>query len=338
MRALAIFLVLGACGSSAHHNGAVDAGPDAGPICDYTEADDVGNATTAETSSVAVGAGTHNVCGTVNVGHYDAATSTVDVDRYRVTVETATADLLVRSFASPGLGTADFSVLIFTAAQPPTLVNGGQLDLSRGDHGVFRTSLVAGSYDIVVRARASADLAAPVDYRIRLVPDEPCAAITAPAAYVEAHDNADSRGNDMIAIDFSKSTPFTPVTNSAPEPTGLAIEPQMPVRISGTSANIAGTDQFMDRDTFQVTTTATTNELSVLLAWPPGPDLDLVVFQDQSTTETASSTTPGGDGSELATFAVKPSATYWLWVGGRQGSTGLPAGYDLSVCGAQVVE
>src|SRR5258706_68851 len=77
----------------------------------------------------------------------------------------------------------------------------------------------------------------------------------------------------------------------APEPTGLTIAPAMPLRISGSSADVTGTDQFLDRDTYQLATDAMTNELSVLLAWPAGADLDYVVFQDQTTTETASSAT-----------------------------------------------
>jgi hypothetical protein len=323
-------LVLGAC-----HGGGGDPGVDAGPACDYTETDDVGNATTAEPANLTIGAQTRNLCGSVDPGHYDAATRTVDVDRFRVTVEAASADLLVRFFADAGVDTADFSVLIFTTAQPPTLLNGGRLDTTHGDHGVFRSTLVAGTYDVVVQVRAGADLAAPAAYKVRLLADAPCAPITDPAKYVEAHDNADSRGNDVVAVDFSKASPFTSMPG-APEPTGLQVEPAKPVRITGTSAAVDGTDQFLDRDTYELATSAMTNELSVRLAWPAGADLDYVVFQDRSTVETASSTTAGGDGTELATFAVKPGATYWLWVGARTGSVGLPATYDLSVCGTRV--
>jgi hypothetical protein len=333
MRALSLVILLAACSGG---NDNADASVDAGPICDYTELDDVGNATTAESANVTIGAQTRNLCGSINTGHFDAATGTVDVDRFRVTVEAASADLLVRFFA--GAGGSELSVLIFNTAPAPTLLNGGRLDAALGDHGVFRSSLAAGTYDVVVRVRATADLAAPIDYKVRLLADAPCAAISDPAAYTEAHDNADSRGNDVVAVDFSKAPAFAPATGSAPEATGLTIAPKQPVRISGTSADVTGTDQFMDRDTFQFATDAATNELSVRLAWPAGADLDYVVFQDQSTTETASSTNAGGDGTELATFAVKPSSTYWLWVGGRKGSAGLPAAYDVSVCGTQVTE
>jgi hypothetical protein len=328
MRALLLIAVLGACGDD---GATADAAPDAGPLCDYTEANDVGNATAPEAANLTIGHQTRNLCGTINPGHYDAASNTVDVDRFNVTVD-GSADVLVRFFAT-GVDTSDLSVLIFDSGQ--SLLNGGHLDTKLGDHGAFRSSLVAGTYDVVVRLRATADVAAAIDYKVRVLADAPCTPITAAAAYTEAHDNADNHGNDVVAVDFSKSTPFTTMPGTA-EPTGLTITPAMPVRISGSSADAPGADQFSDRDTYQLATDAMTNELSVLLAWPAGPDLDYVVFQDQSTTETASSTTAGGDGTELATFAVKPSATYWLWVGGRKGTTGLPAAYDLSVCGAQV--
>src|SRR5262249_22557166 len=151
------------------------------------------------------------------------------------------------------------------AAQPPTLVNGGTIDPALGDHGVFRSSLAAGTYDVVVHARATADVGAPIDYKVRLLADAPCQGIATPPAYTEAHDNADNHGNDVVAADFSRAAPFTMMPTGAPEMTGLTLEPGKPMRLSGSSADVAGADQFMDRDTFQLTTSATTNELSVLL-------------------------------------------------------------------------
>src|SRR5258706_4443052 len=242
MRTLSLIAILAACSGD-------QVPPDAaGPACDYTELDDVGNATTAELASTTIGAETRNLCGSINTGHYDAASGTVDVDRFRVTVEAAGADLLVRTFASAG-ATSELSVLIFDTAPAPTLLNGGHVDATLGDHGVFRSTLIAGTYDVVVRVRAGADLTGTIDYKVRLLADAPCAPITAPAAYVEAHDNADSRGNDVVAVDFSKPPFFTSVSGAA-EPTGLTIAPKTPLRLSGTSADVAGTDQFMDRDTY----------------------------------------------------------------------------------------
>jgi len=36
-------------------------------------------------------------------------------------------------------------------------------------------------------------------------------------------------------------------------------------------------------------------------------------------------------------IAVKPNSAYWIWIGSHDGSTALPAAYDLSICGASLI-
>jgi hypothetical protein len=299
--------------------------------------DDAGNKTTPEMTSVVLGTAVRTLCGTVDTGHYDAATQTVDVDTFRVTVDTVPTDLRVRFFAdAAGLATVqEFSVLVFDTQPTPRLLNGGLLDTTLSDHGVFRTSLAIGTYDIVVRARNNADVAAPFTYSVRFVVDAPCPALTAKASYTESHDGASNTGNDVLSVDFAMKPSFAMIAGMA-EPTGITVKPDTKVRVSGTSAAVTGTDAYMDRDTYEIATDAQTNELSVLLGWAgAGVDLDYVVFKEGTTIETAEASTAGADGSELATFAVEPSTKYWLWVGASKTSTALPATYDVDVCGAE---
>jgi hypothetical protein len=338
---LILAFVLVACGND--NNGNTDGQgsntPDAPSPCDYTEASDGANATTAEITNVTVGGGDRTLCGAINPGHFDTSSKKVDEDHFRVTVGAPSA-LLVRFFGDAGIETlALYSVLIFDTSNPSALINGGHLDATLGDHGVFRTSLPAGSYDVVVRGQAAADLSAPINYKVRIVAESPCAAITTAASYTEANDGASNNSNDVMTVNFSADPAFvaTAATTDAAEATGVTIDAMTPVRISGSSASVAaGSDQYLDRDTYQVMTGASTNELAVRLGWQGAVDLDYVVFQDGTTTATGASTTASTTPDEYATFAVKPSTSYWVWVGAAKGSTATPAAYDLSMCGAQV--
>ncbi|MEO7729715.1 MAG: hypothetical protein ABIY55_01995 [Kofleriaceae bacterium] len=311
-----------------------DAAPDAAPpACDYLEAADGSNAATSEATSLTIGGTPHTVCGTINTGHFDTATKTVDTDRYRVTSD-GTLPLIVRYFGATGA--AELSVLVFDTTLTPTLLFGTRSNPTVDDHGAFTAVLPAGTYDVVVVAHATADLAAPIDYKLGFAPDAPgrCPAITAAASYTEAADGPGT-GNDVIAAKFAVDPRFklTTLTTDAPEPTGLTIDAVTPVRIAGSSANVNAADDYMDRDTYLVQTGPSTSELTLRLNWADqGVDLDYLVFPADQTTSTGESllSTPG---EEYNVVAVKPNTAYWIWIGSHDGSAVLPAAYDLSVCG-----
>ena len=339
MRRLAFLaLALAACGGHDNHP-MPDAAP---PPCDFTEAADGTNNASAEDSALMIGDTTMNLCGQVNPGHFDAAQKTVDVDKLRVTLP-GPADLLFRVFAdTTALG--DFSVMIFDTQPHPVLMNGVTYDASAGDHGVFAASLQPGTYDVWVVAKATADIGAPLDYKVRILPDHPemrCPTVADPAAYTEAHDNADNLGNDVVSVDWTKAAQYalTASTSDAAEPSGVTLDSDAPKRISGSAANTTtNADAYLDRDTFQVMTGADTNELALRINWPAGgADLDAILFADGQMVPTGSTTRSGTGGDELTSFAVKPATSYWLWVGAAKGSTGLPAAYDVSLCGSKVV-
>jgi hypothetical protein len=332
------------------HHAAVDAPPDAPPDaslglispppCGYTEKADGTNQATAEPTALTVGTTDHSLCGTINTGHFDGATNTVDTDTYRVTSDGGQS-LVVRLFGAPGSELAgEFSVLIFDTAANPTLVAGGANHPAIADHGTFAARLPAGTYDVVVAVHNPTALAAAFAYKVELAPDAPtrCPAVTTAASYTEAADGTGA-GNDVVAVAFGSAPPYklTASTTDAAEPTGLTIGGVTPLRITGSSANVDAADDYMDRDTFLIQTGPNTNELTLRLDWAAAAnDLDFVVFPADHVEAT-------GDGllseprEEYSVIPVKPSSSYWIWVGSHDGSTALPATYDLSICGTALV-
>jgi hypothetical protein len=325
-RTLLLVVVVAACGN----NGLNDAAP---KLCDYTEAADGTNNTTPEMTGLTIGGPTKSICGQIDPGHFDAATNTVDLDTYRFTVDQQ-SELRVRFFGATGVANlSEFSVLVFDTAPAPTLLNGYVFNAALGDHGVFRASLAPGTYDVVVRGRAGADIAAALKYSVRFLADNECPQLTKKADYVEAHDGTDNHGNDVLAVDFSKNPVATTSAGTA-EPTKLVFDAGVQKHISGSAANVMGTDPYMDRDTYAIST-GNANELSVRLDWTAGAaDLDYIVFAEGSMVPTGASTVASTTGPEVAIFPALPSTHYQLWVGAAKSSASLPVMYDVSVCGS----
>jgi len=320
-----------------------DAPSDAGPPgCSYAEradtsndpAGDPGGRPMAEPTGLEIGTEPRTLCGTIHTGHFNSDTGTIDADGYRVTT-TGAVDLVVR-FAHSANTDVEFSVFVFDTAQNPALLFGGSNNTIVRDHGAFLGSLPPGTYDVVVSAHNSADLATPFEYRVQLAPDLPtrCPAVTAAAAYTEAGDAAGT-GNDVISVDFDVDPHFQlTAAADAAEPTGLTIDTPTAVRMTGTSANEDADDDYMDRDAYLVRTAAGTTELTLRLRWADEhTDLNYLVFPADQTDAIGSSLRFEGN-EEYNVVAVRPSSAYWVWVGSHDGSTGLPATYDLSICGS----
>jgi hypothetical protein len=312
------------------------------PDCDYTEAADATNATTAEATQVVIGATTRDLCGQIDPGHFDVTSHSADIDSFNVTVNDATAELIVRfENQAPGMLT-DFQIQIFSAATPPMLISVGDYTGALADHGAFLAELPIGSYNIMVTASAPSATPAAIPYKIRLAVDHPttrCPDLTGMAAnYTEQSDGAANTGNDVVLVDFTNDPSFTltPATTDAPEMTGLTITTNQNAHIVGSSGTAAASpDDYVDRDSYTIATGPTTNELSVRLDWPGATaDLDYIVFPSSSIAvpNQVSSLTATTQG-EFATFAVEPNASYLLWVGAYTGSTGMPIAYSATVCG-----
>lgn len=341
-RALVIAFTLAACGGGSSHHpdaGMADA-PKPPPGCDYAELQDSTNDFLQQmfmTEDTHVAFSTKSViCGTINNGHFDASQSDVDVDDYQFSVDADTDALVTLT----GSGLENISQVLLEAYDP-TAGAGLGAGTFTFDHGAMLVHFAAGNYELSVEAYASADIAAPVPYKLQIATDTPmtrCPQITAAADYTEAHDGTTHTDNDVIAIDYNATPPdsLTPATTDVPEPTGLVVAPATNYRITGTSDMVTAADSYVDRDTYAIMTGANTNQLTVRVDWQATTaDLDFGLFGENPSpvTDIGGGFLTSNTGPEIQTIAVKPNTTYWLWTGAYTGSTGQPLTYDFSVCG-----
>lgn len=336
-------MLLVACGGSGSKAPDIDAPPmmevdaaiDAPTMatCAYTEALDATNNTTpgAEPTMVTYSNGKVGICGRVDNGHYNMTAQTVDIDAYRFATATD-VDVLVHL-------TGDVAALSRVVVQVGTPQGQARnVGVFQGDHATASVRLPAGEHIVAVGALNGADIAAPIAYTITIVGDAPatrCPKSTAAASFTEANDGAANTGNDMVSVadNANPTTRLTVSTADAPEPTNLMLAAGTSYRVSGTNANVNASDSYTDRDTFLVTTGATTTQLSVRLNWTSTTaDFDFRVFPPDQVLTVSSGLKTGNTEDEFQTFAVKPNTAYWLWVGAYDGSTGLPATYDATLC------
>ncbi|MBL0215018.1 MAG: hypothetical protein IPQ07_14170 [Myxococcales bacterium] len=325
----------------------VDAPPDSPPPppgCEYGELRDDTNddyetqTGSAEEVNVPYG-GTMVLCGTVHSNHF--ADGAIDNDSYAVTVPNG-ADVYVTLTGAGLEAIEDVSLEVWTGQSFGDFVSSGGFAVN---HSATSIHLDAGSYEFSMRAYAAAAITTPVSYKIRIVPDMPltrCGHLTT-GGFAEAGDGGANLGNDMVAVDDNAATgtptrTFTLATD-APEATGLTIAPDMKYRVSGTSAGNAVMGTYRDRDTYEFTTGATTNEIAIRVNWPgTTSDLDWLLLNKPAAGATVVSTQGSARVTslmedEFETIAVKPNTAYWLWVGGWGENPVTPVTYDATICG-----
>ena len=304
--------------------------------CDYTESQDLtndyygSNFMLEQTGLVFTGA-SQTICGVANNGHYDPDYDSVDIDDYGITVG-SDADVLITLSGSLG-PISQVGVWVY---DPVNNVNvGGGYFV--GTHGAASMHVPAGTYQLSVEAYDNHDAAAPIPYHVTIAADQPlvrCPTLHTPATYIETHDGLTNTANDMIDIDYTL-WPSEYMYNAAgelAEPTGMSVENGYYYHVTGVSAANALRGSYFDHDTYTLTAGGA-NQIAVRLDWASSTvDLDYYLFTDGTTFPLASSATWQLGGEEFATFAVAPGATYWLWVGADEDSTG-PSAYDISVCG-----
>jgi hypothetical protein len=334
-----------ACGDNyAALDAAIDA-PDAGPPpgCDFGELNDTanGNPAMAEATGVGFSSTTKTICGAINRDHFNAQSFLVDLDIFAVEV-TAPTTLLV-TLSGPGIESIA-EVDVFIVANNTVRANA----LVVGDHAITTAALTTGNYVIEVAAFHPNAIAADVSYKVKLVPDQPsarCTTATAAADYTEASDGT-GMDNDMVEVRYMTQPmrALTAATTDSAEMSSITASAGMKFRITGTSADVNPSDEYHDRDSYLLTTGATTDQMSVRVNWATttvGVDFDYLLFPATSITsgtipEIASSTIIQTNGTigEFNTFAVKPNTGYWLWVGSYD-TPGivLPADYDVTICG-----
>ena len=334
-RYLLLLAVLG-CGDDASGgnpdggNGNGDGGDGGGSNsvpCTYTEKDDVGNAMSAtpEVTGITFG-NTIALCGSVNSGHFTSSSELVDQDIYRLTFS-ADADLILHFTGEAGA----IDELAVQVAQSSTRAGYGSWT---HDHGALVAHVTPGDWFVTVGAFNSTD-ATSFPYKIIVASDVPnrCPHATT-GGFTEAGDGASNNGNDMMtyALATNSVRQLTASTADAPEATGITAAPGGNYRLTGTAANVDPADDYMDRDTYEFTTGAATNEVSVRLNWQGLPDFDFIVIPKGSVNPIIGA---GFDNvnmeAEFETFAVAPNTSYWLWIAAENGSA-LPANYDATLC------
>lgn len=321
--------------------------PDAGlPVgCDYAELNDAGNDPfamtpgTPETSNLTLG--TSSVfCGKIDNGHFVPGDmgdpGLVDADAFSFTV--AAESHAVLSITGAGLetvGTVQIGILDAAGDLQGFAEFAGTAGLN------LSSALPAGTYTLVALGVAPADIAAPVDYKVKLVAYDLAARCAPPAtpSFTEAGDGNQNNGNDMVEVRYqANGATATASPNDMPEATNLTIAAGTPVSIRGSSANVNPADEYMDRDTFAITAGAATH-MVVNLTWPGDTaDFDFFLFNENMPDLNApgalltSNTAP-----ETLFVPITEAAKYWLWIGAYDGSTGQPLQYDATICGENFV-
>jgi hypothetical protein len=295
--------------------------------CDWAELDDALNDLSlangvAEPTALTLANGTTTICGEIDVGHFDGAS--VDSDAFEVAVASR---IELRVELAGDVTTSGLEVRVLDAGG--AIVDTGAY---LGSHVAFQTALIPGQYRLVVIASNPAELATAIPYKLRTSVPPACAAVTRAAAFVETADGPQSDRNDMVEVRYAPSTlTLTSATNDDPEDSGLITVAGTDVRITGTSDDVDGPDDFKDRDTYLIET-GTHDELAVRIDWTGNADLDFFVFPEDSTTKIGSGTRVGMTAPESGAFPVLPNTRYWLWVGSFDSTTDLPLDYDVSLC------
>ena len=345
MRALALpLLLLAACGDdnpaqpvdapSVAIDAPIDAVVPTG--CDYVEQSDLTNDDVSSTTNLPEPTNLTFttktvVCGTFEASHFDGDI-TVDVDGYTFTLA-ADADVLVRLHGA-GVGGPEFvGVDVYGGATFNQLVGTNTVI---GTHAVTAIRLPAGTYELAAFALNSTAIPTSLPYRIEVVADAPatrCPELTT-GGYAEANDGGANTGNDVIRLVSGTPPALTAAATDAPEPTTFSIAGAMSYRLTGSAADVGVADLYEDVDTYAIATAATTNELTVRLTWPGSTtNLDYRLFEANMTSPVIAAIATVNTGPEVRTFAVKAGTSYWLLVGAKTGTAGLPAAYTATLCG-----
>jgi hypothetical protein len=352
-----ILVLASACGDDGGGGNTPDAkiDPDAAidaPVstgsCDYTEAHDDTNDDfsgnnpngVAEPTALTFAASALTICGNLDSTHFVAADELVDIDGFSFAAPAA-VDVRIDLTVTGGTLPIDYlSIDIYTGANLSISV--GTTAKFVGNHAVWDAHLDpadGGMYEVLLFAGHTAALTAPLAYRATITVDAPatrCPKQTSAATYTEQRDAAGNghTANDMVLI-ANPSLMLTASTTDQPEATGVTVAPAGTYHLVGSSADIAAMSGYKDRDTFEITTGASTNELALRLNWPGTThDLDYWLLEKATLPSLGRAFTSSKTEDEFKTFAVKPSTTYWLLIGADATSGSGDLGYEVSVCGS----
>jgi hypothetical protein len=207
--------------------------------------------------------------------------------------------------------------------------------------------LPAGACHLSMFADGANALTTSRDYKVRLVPATPatwCPKITAAADYTEAHDGANSDGNDVITYKPYPGAMITPtaLATDAPEPTGITLNPGDARRLTGINAAVPPVvpSGWSDPDTYEITTGPSTTELTWRLNWAAtNANLDVSIYPEATLATQPTFISSGFQSlsheAETDVTAVLPNTKYLVWVAaGLTPAVTMAVPYDISLCGA----
>jgi hypothetical protein len=287
--------------------------------------------------SVAAGGEPFTVCGEINPSQASGG-NIVDADFFEFTVSGSSAvDIRVELRAPDGGSVGVLFVDLWTAG-------GNYLGGSRylNTHAVFAgETLAPGNYLVSVTAIQPAP-PLPFLYEVTVLQNpHTCETPTDEPDYLEANDGETHRDNDVVAVSYSPQTTIIQTSAAdSPELTGHTLEAGTTYHIRGNSADVeTDGDEYLDRDTFQLSTAPDVNELEIRLTWPhegSDVDMDIYLFEQFNVANDytfGAGTVIGTTADEHLTLNVDPDATYWLWVATYDDEpTMVPLTYDVTVC------
>jgi hypothetical protein len=246
------------------------------------------------------------------VADYDAFEFTIDGNR--------AVNLRIEMVASQAIG-ADLELDLYRVDNGPAQEVATGIPVRNGVALIAGLIAPPGRYWVSAAAWRPPDLEGPVGYAIRVRENQDtCPAAMQMADYLEAGDGPDSIGNDTVQIHLPSPPPVLTEAEDAPEPTKLTLEPDAVLFMTGESGAVeTDADSYLDRDTYLITTGATTGEVELRLKWPNDvADLDVHLFAAGDPAIDYSNELGAEAGlirDELMTLNVDAGTDYWLWIG-----------------------
>ena len=284
--------------------------------CDFTE---VENGQTQSTGLSTEGS-VKVLCGKLDVGNFNANEKIVDRDRYSINVANDNVVVKVELASLNGFSKVELKLdnEVRVLSQTTTVLN--------------IPSVFANGVLLSITAYADTDAPVAVPYQISVLAgalDSRCAAGQGAAAYTEAADGNDSRGNDVYTI--KKPTVTLTAANDAAEATNLTVG-KSSYLIKGVGADVSRVEDYTDSDSYAFRTGPSTTQVTLRADWSGNKDLDVWVFPAGSTEPVGYGALFSNSSPDWATVKVQPNTDYIAFVGYKTALT-KPFDYSLTLCG-----
>lgn len=205
-----------------------------------------------------------------------------------------------------------------------------------GDDGLI-TARVPGAVQLSLTASSTTQLGMAIPYQISVEAlDTATRCPPIAATYTEQLDTSANmnQGNDVLVLNGPMTPPsLSASTTDAPEATTTPLGAGVAVEYGGTAATAAThTDMYNDRDTYQLVTGPSTDELDLDLSYTAGPqtqDIDVYLVRQSDLRQVALGYTVG---PEVMSLRVEPNTSYYLTLGLYSAGTA-DQPYTIGVCG-----